>query len=61
MHLYIWHMYMISNNDHASSGITRLNDRARQDVAVLGLGFLKLDGTFLKVKPFTANSSSYDF
>ncbi|RWW07859.1 hypothetical protein BHE74_00029432 [Ensete ventricosum] len=28
----------------ACSGITRLNDRARQDVAVLGLGFLKLDG-----------------
>ncbi|XP_074570104.1 senescence-associated protein OSA15, chloroplastic isoform X4 [Curcuma longa] len=26
-----------------TSGITRLNDRARQDAAVLGLGFLKLD------------------
>uniref|UniRef100_A0A0A9DC85 Uncharacterized protein n=1 Tax=Arundo donax TaxID=35708 RepID=A0A0A9DC85_ARUDO len=25
------------------SGITRLNERACQDVAVLGLGFLKLD------------------
>ena len=61
MHLYIWHVCMNTNNYHISSGITRLNDRARQDVAVLGLGFLKLDGTFLKVKLFTINGPSYDF
>ena len=35
---YIWYPFNIS-------GITRLNKRASQDVAVLGLGFLKLDGT----------------
>ena len=29
------------------SGIMRLDARARQDVAILGSGFLKLDGTLL--------------
>ncbi|KAG6476369.1 hypothetical protein ZIOFF_065609 [Zingiber officinale] len=33
----------IIDTDRHSSGITRLNDRARQDAAVLRLGFLKLD------------------
>jgi hypothetical protein len=36
---YIWYPF-------DTSGITRLNKRASQDVAVLGLGFLKLDGTW---------------
>lgn len=47
--LYILFLYLIYFHP---SGITRLNKRACQDAAVLGLGFLKLDGT---CSPFGTN------
>lgn len=40
----VCHWWCLPSIFWCTSGITRLNDRARQDVAVLGLGFLKLDG-----------------